>query len=384
MLGLLVGLDGEASAEGTGKGGGALPRSLGKSTMPASPSFGKGRTRCTLEAHPTSRMAKKRSGNLKTLAAALFTGVLVELSLVELALATTAGQALIRGVVFAGVTVFGYLIVRSVADEVGRRERTEFLAADLAEANRKLAGLNETKSTFVSFASHQLRAPIGGVRGYLLLLREGDFGRLPARAAGVVDSCVDQLDHLLHIVDMFLDVTRMEAGRDGLARAATDLRPLARAAVKDNAYFARSKRLALSLTLPPAPVKLAVDGAKLREVMFNLVENALKYTKEGSVSVSLAREDGHARFAVTDTGMGIPPDQVPTLFAKFVRGGAFRVSNGSGLGLYIAKTIVEAHGGTVFAESPGEGLGSTIGFRLPVRPAGLPAPKARRRHKPTR
>jgi signal transduction histidine kinase len=264
--------------------------------------------------------------------------------------------------------VLGFSFTRSFILEVKRREQIELLAANLSAANRQLAELNEMKSNFVSIASHQLRAPIGGVRGYMLLMREGDYGKLPRKALSLLDVCVDQIDRLLHVIEMFLNVTRMEAGKITLERADTDLRSLAETAVKDNELAAKNKKLVLTLSMPKHPIVLSVDPGKIREVMFNFIENAIKYTERGRIEVGLERAPDAVIFRVTDTGVGIPPTEVPKLFAKFVRaGGGFRVAHGSGLGLYIAKTMTEAHGGAVFVESAGEEKGSTFGFRLPVK-----------------
>lgn len=239
---------------------------------------------------------------------------------------------------------------------------------DLRSANAKLEELNEMKSNFVSIASHQLRAPIGGVRGYLSMLRDGDYGRLPHKPQGIIEQSMTALDHTLRVIEMFLDVTKMESGKIEIARKPTNLLEVVHDVERELADSAERKGLRLTTKLPATLPTLSFDTEKIRNVIFNLVENSIKYTEEGSVTIVVRKTKDAVECSVTDTGIGIAPEEVPKLFAKFVRaGGGFKVSHGSGLGLYIIKTLIEAHGGTVFVSSPGEGKGSTFGFRLPIR-----------------
>ena len=114
---------------------------------------------------------------------------------------------------------------------------------------------------------------------------------------------------------------------------------------------------------------MKIDRDKIKDVVLNLTDNAIKYTPEGRVDINISREDHHLKISVTDTGVGISTDEVTKLFEKFVRGsGIAQVdTSGSGLGLYIAKKIVEAHQGSIWAESAGKGQGSTFSFTLPVK-----------------
>ncbi len=305
--------------------------------------------------------------NIKVIATEAVTTLLLIVLLSRAVVAEDTTARLINLLIFGITAALSLMLVRGVRKEIQQREQVEKLAANLADANQKLEELNDMKSNFVSIASHQLRAPIGGVRGYLLLMQEGDYGKVPKKMLDVYGQCIDQLDHLLHVINMFLDITKIESGKIELTKEKTDLRPLAESAMKDNLRGAENKGLKLTVTLPKQSIEAEVDGAKVREIMFNFIENAIKYTQTGSIAASLARTAYAVEFRVKDTGMGIVQEEVPKLFAKFVRaGGGFRVAHGSGLGLYIAKTMAEAHGGTVFVESEGEGKGSTFGFRLPL------------------
>lgn len=239
--------------------------------------------------------------------------------------------------------------------------------AELRAANVQLESLNEMKSNFVSIASHQLRAPIGGIRSYLAMFKDGDLGPVTEKQKEIIQMNMEELRHMLAVIQMFLDVTKMEAGKIELERKPTDLKAMASEVAAELAENAKRKGLDLKLALAAVP-KMPLDAERMHNIVLNLIENAVKYTEKGSVEVSLRRTNGKVEFRVKDSGIGIAKEEIPKLFAKFVRaGGGFKVSHGSGLGLYIVKTLVEAHGGEAFVESPGVGKGSTFGFRLPIK-----------------
>lgn len=242
------------------------------------------------------------------------------------------------------------------------------LLEDLRAANTKLVEANDNKSNFLSIASHQLRAPIGGVRSYLTMMCDGDFGRLSPKQKQILELNIDVLDHTLHIIGMFLDINRMESGKIELSRKPVDLGKLAEGVKKELALAAARQGISLRLKTAAGLPRVSADEEKIRNVIFNLVENAIKYTKSGTVDIVLRKMKNSVECRVTDSGIGISKKEISRLFTKFVRaGGGFKVSHGSGLGLYIIKTLVDIHGGKVFVESPGPGKGSSFGFRLPVR-----------------
>lgn len=290
------------------------------------------------------------------------------LAFVDIFFARNNGEILFRTFIFLAVCLLGYLIIRSVLNEIHRREEVQRLAEDLKSANVKLEELSEMKSNFISIASHQLRAPIGGVRAYMAMMRDGDFGKFKKKVNDVLDLNLETLGHLLQVIETFLNVTRFEAGRISIQEEPLDLCEITESVHKELAMVAARKKIDFRLLCAQQHVEVVGDREKLRNVVFNYVENALKYTESGSIHTSIALVKGKAELRVTDTGIGIAPEEVPNLFAKFVRaGGGFKIAHGSGLGLYVAKMLVEAHGGEVFVESPGTGKGSTFGFRLAVK-----------------
>lgn len=309
---------------------------------------------------------KHRLFEVKILAAEAAAFLLSAVLLAQVFTAPTVADFVSRAALFLVVFILSAVFVRSVILEVRRREEIQRFTEQLEAANMKLEELSEMKSNFVSIASHQLRAPIGGVRGYLSMLREGDFGKLPRKVDDLLDLNLDSLNHTLHVIETFLNVTRLEAGKIDLQKEPVDICAMVRSIYKELKLTADRKRIRLLVSCPVKRVPLKADKEKLRNVLFNLVENALKYTERGTIRTTVV-PGKTVEVRVTDTGIGIEKDEVPKLFAKFVRaGGGLRISHGSGLGLYIAKTLIEAHGGNVFVESPGPGKGSTFGFRIPA------------------
>lgn len=305
--------------------------------------------------------------DVRVIATELLVILLSFLAFIGLFSASSAGDAVLRGISFFTTVGFGVLLVRSVYQEVHRREEIQRLAEDLGKANAKLQELSDMKSNFISIASHQLRAPIGGVRGYLSMLREGDFGKLGRKVDDLLDLNLDTLNHTLHVIETFLNVTRIEAGRMELVKEPADLCAMTRDIYKELALTAHRKNIRLVFSCPQKNVLVRCDKEKMRNVIFNLVENALKYTERGTIKTTIVPGPKRVEVRVTDTGIGLAPEEVPQLFAKFVRaGGGLKISHGSGLGLYIVKTLIEAHGGEAFVESPGTGKGSTFGFRMPA------------------
>ena len=172
------------------------------------------------------------------------------------------------------------------------------------------------------------------------------------------------------LIEDLLNTARIESGRMEFSFAETDIDALCREVVDSLMLKAEGSGLYLKYDTPEEPLpKLMIDGPKIREVISNLVDNAVKYTPEGGVTVRIEHEADHVRVSVIDTGIGIPDTELPYLFAKFSRGKDLSRLNagGTGLGLYVAKNMVEKNGGTIRAESDGEGKGSRFILELPVK-----------------
>lgn len=241
---------------------------------------------------------------------------------------------------------------------------------DLRVANTKLKELDEAKSEFMSIASHQLRTPLAGIIGYLSMMVEGDYGKFQKNQMDTITEVFHASQRLVHLVNTFLNVTRIEAGRFTLSFVPTNLVEIVDQQVKELLPTANKKGVKLSFDQPKDAIIEAEVDDKIRDVFLNLVDNAIKYTPEGSVTAAI-KKDGRDKvhFTCTDTGVGIAKDEVSHLFEKFVRGNSIAKvqPDGSGLGLYIVKRIVEGHNGQLWAESEGVGKGTTFHVVVPVK-----------------
>lgn len=230
--------------------------------------------------------------------------------------------------------------------------------------------LAQIKADFYSMITHDLRNPTGAVLLSLQLLLDGEGGELSPGQAELVNIARDATERLHRLINDYLDFAKIDAGFLRLDLAEAELNSLVESSVHLAGLQAQAREQTLSLDLPPEPVYAVVDRERLKQVLENLISNAIKYTpKGGKIVVQLRIEDDHAVFRVSDNGMGIPRDQLPALFSKYHRvpGTATRGIRGTGLGLLIVKEVVEAHGGSVSAESEGvPGKGSTFTVRIPL------------------
>lgn len=249
------------------------------------------------------------------------------------------------------------------------KSEVEKATADLQVANVHLKQLDQSKSEFLSIAAHQLRTPLTGIKGYISMFLEGDYGKLTPEQYSQLEQVFRSSDRLTRLIDVFLNVSRIETGRLELTKSRVQLEEVLGEVVRDLEEQAKKKNLKVTIQKPDEllPPMLA-DRDKIHDVMMNLVDNSIKYTEKGWVNIRLARSKSLVTFEVRDSGIGIAPDEIDRLFQKFTRAEAVtRIhTGGSGLGLFIAKKIIEAHGGRIWSESEGEGKGSMFTFTLPI------------------
>jgi len=243
----------------------------------------------------------------------------------------------------------------------------------LARAEAEIA--NRMKDEFLANVSHELRTPLNAILGWAHLLRSGrpDQATL-GRAVDVIERNVRAQAKLIEDI---LDASRVTAGTLYLARSPIDLGTVIGAAADSVRVDAAIKGLALTLTLDPAPVAVTGDAARLQQAVWNVLANAVKFTHPGgTIEVRLTRTGTHAQIRVTDSGEGIRPDVLPFIFERFRQGDSTitRRHGGLGLGLAIVRHLVELHGGSVRAESAGEGYGATFVIELPLAEAASHAP----------
>ena len=247
-----------------------------------------------------------------------------------------------------------------ILDEDRQLVGVTLVLADVTHLRR----LDEMKSGLLSAASHELKTPLTSIRMAAHLLLEERIGPLNAKQAELLVAAREDSDRLHHIIENLLDMSRIESGR-GLM----DLRPvsperLVSQAVEGVAPSFRDKGVELKSDIPPDAPEVLADPVRIGHVFSNLLHNAQKYTLSGGrVRVSAQSEEEVVRFEVEDTGMGISPEDLPRIFDRFYRGKGQSSEGGAGLGLAIAKEIVEAHGGGITVESR-MGVGSKFSFTL--------------------
>lgn len=285
-------------------------------------------------------------------------------------LAQSLQEQILDGGLLGLLIILGILLIRSVRQEVEQREKMELLAKDLRIANERLKELDDLKTDFISVTSHQLRTPLTAIKGYASMVLEGIYGEVPLKVRGTVEKIFESAQRLIYIVNDILDVSRIEQGRLQLAFEEIKVLNVLEGAVEELKSIAEKNGVALELvaSIEDAEIKIKADASKMRQVFVNLIDNAIKYTPAGFVRVALARKEGIAMITVTDSGVGMSKDTMKRLFQKFSRArNASRIkADGSGLGLYIVREIVKAHGGEAWGESEGEGKGSQFFISLPL------------------
>lgn len=275
------------------------------------------------------------------------------------------------GVTFLLTIGFGYFLVRSVQREIQRKEELQKISDELARVNEELRRLDNAKTEFISIASHQLRTPLTAIKGFVSLLVEGAYGKMDGGVRDTLNKVYLANTRLMLLVENLLNISRIESGRVQYQFAAGKVEDILRELADLFALPAHDKKLKLVVDLPQKPLpRLVMDTPKIRETLSNLVDNAIKYTQAGSITITARAVETGIEIVVADTGMGIDAEDLAHLFGKFERGKlAARVNvSSTGLGLYVGKSFVTAHGGTITAASDGPGQGSRFTVILPLKP----------------
>jgi CheY-like chemotaxis protein len=256
------------------------------------------------------------------------------------------------------------------------RQRT----AELEQAREAAEAANRAKSEFLASMSHELRSPLNVVLGMADVLGDGHLGAVTPRQLECLGQITESGRHLLSLINDVLDLSKIEAGMLELDIQPTDVREVCEAALRLARGGARGKRLDLAADLPVDLPWLPADGRRLKQILVNLLVNAVKFTPEGGrIRLEVAAHEAEATisFAVRDTGSGIPTEFIPRLFRPFEQGdsGLARQHAGTGLGLALVDRMTRMHGGTVEVETA-LGEGSCFTVTLPLRRSPIEAAKA--------
>ncbi len=279
-------------------------------------------------------------------------------------------------------------LIAGFTDVVGLAVQNSQLYSSLQDANEQLKSLDRLKDEFVSLASHELRTPMTAIKSYAWMLREERSGTLNEKQKKDVNIIYASTERLIRLVNDMLNVSRIEAGRLTINPQPLDLAQLAQDVLNDVLPSAQNQQISIILEKPSSPLgTVLADEDKTKEVFINLIGNSLKFTPPGGkITLSFEQKEDMIITRVTDTGKGIKAEDMSKLFQKFgMIEGNYTVRNvgqGTGLGLYISKSIVELQGGTMTVFSEGENKGTTFTFTLrkvpnnTMQPEQIDAPDA--------
>jgi signal transduction histidine kinase len=275
----------------------------------------------------------------------------------------------------ATVLYISTYMATSIAGELRKRQREVASLRDrclidshaLEETNRKLMELDRLRTYFLGMVSHDLKAPLVAIESYCQVILGGFAGEINEEQREMLERSSHRIGELLNLINDLLDVSRIEAGQIAQEFKAMSLSEVVEGSLEDIQTMAKEKGMELRVEMPGELPIIHAAPHRLRQVLNNLLSNAIKFTpSEGLITISVEDKRDCFQVEVMDTGVGIPPDDLPYVFDEFFRGrNAERT--GAGLGLSIAKKIVEAHGGKIWAESPctDDGKGSKFTFTLP-------------------
>lgn len=290
-------------------------------------------------------------------------------SLLLIVQSTTSQIVALMTLIFTIVS--GYALIRSVKKEINQREQIQTLAVNLEKANVRLQALDKQKSEFVSIASHQLRSPLTAIRGYTSMLIEGSYGVMSNKALEPLNRIDESIKFMASSIDDFLSVSRIESGNMKYEESDFNLREQAAHIVED--LQPEALRMGLVLLYKSdmtAEGIVHADIGKTQQILHNLINNSLKYTPKGSVTVLVHENLKYHKLYVEiiDTGIGMSAKTIEGLFGKFARAENANSVNikGTGLGLFVAREMARAMHGDITAHSDGDGKGSRFILTLPL------------------
>jgi signal transduction histidine kinase len=278
---------------------------------------------------------------------------------------------LIYGSVFMVTAISGELRKRQRQVMQLRERLIEQKINELELATREISKLEEERKRFLLFlsvAAHDLKAPLTAIQGYLWVMLGGYAGELSEKQRGMLDRSSLRIKELLNLISNLLDIPRIESGQIIQEMKDISIREIILNSVEDLRQIAEDKGLEIRTHMPRKLPLIHGAEARIKQVMLNLLDNAIRYTPQGSITIKISEHEKKIKVEVMDTGIGIPQEDLPKLFQDF-----FRASNtetkGTGLGLSIARRILEAHKGEIWAESPctENKCGCKFAFTLPVK-----------------
>jgi signal transduction histidine kinase/uncharacterized membrane protein YhdT len=269
-------------------------------------------------------------------------------------------QMAVKGVILLIFLVFGWQLVKSVIIEIKQRKKLE-------EAYEKLQQLDQAKTEFMAIVSHQLRTPLSITKGHLSMVDEGVYDERPRKRKKVLRDVFRANERLINLVNDVLSTSRIQSGKIKVVKEESDIVKIIDNVVKKVKRRTKEKQIKIFFHKPKNSISIKIDVLKTENLFFNLFDNAVKYTNQGRVDVSIKNKKDFIEIKIKDTGEGMTKEEINKLFKTFSRGEAGKRYwvQGSGLGLYIARQFSEMQGGKVWAESEGKGKGSQFYIKIP-------------------
>lgn len=288
---------------------------------------------------------RHRTFKIRNIASAVFAFLLSVTAFVEIIFASSLDTLLLRVGIFLFTLLVSIQFIKNIF---------------------KLELANDQKSEFISFASHEIRTPITVMKGYADLMLDEDDGEISQKNRDLAKKIMVAGSDVISLISQYLNKSKMELGQLQYNFSVFDMTLVVKEVVANFKINAEQRGLRLEFLEVGGALFVNGDQGKLKEVIGNIIDNSLKYTPQGEVKVSVTEDNGKVLISVKDTGVGMSKETIPLLFKEFGRADNEKVNIlGTGLGLYLAKTFIDAHKGHVWAESEGEGKGSQFYIELP-------------------
>jgi signal transduction histidine kinase len=319
---------------------------------------------------PTSvSILKHRLLNVKIILTEALVFLLISILFIRIPIFKNTPELIFNIIILILAIGIGWGLIKSVLREIQRREEMEKISKELEKTYKELKKLDEAKSEFISIASHQLRTPLTAIKGYISLINEKIYGRPPKRMKKPLNNIRTSTERLIKLVGDLLNISRIEAGKIKLNIEKSQLEDIINSVVSELRNLAKEKKLYLKWKKPRKLLpKVLVDKGKIRQVVLNVIDNAIRYTERGGITIRYRKGNKISKLIISDTGEGMTKKEISNLFRSFTRGstGQKTWTEGTGLGLYIAKKFLDLHNGKIWAKSPGRGKGSTFYIELPI------------------
>lgn len=311
----------------------------------------------------TYAIIKHHLFDVKVILTEILVGVIGFILFIQIVISEPLWLKGLQLIIFTLFLVFSYFLIQSILREIHYRKQ-------LQKAYEDLKKLDIAKTEFISIASHQLRTPLTVIKGYISMILEGSYGKVAERAKKPMENVFKSNERLIRLVNDLLTVSKVETGKIEVVFKKASLEDLILELVDDLKIRAKKKNLYLKFEKPRESLpKILIDKEKIRQVILNILDNAIRYTQHGGITVKVQIPNSKIQILISDTGEGMTKGEASRLFISFARGSAgIRLwTEGAGLGLYVSKKYIDLHKGKIWAESSGKGRGSTFFIELPIK-----------------